>query len=122
VHVEARAGRPGSSAPMARLLSLDALRGLPAGPGRVRVELTGDRWLTGTHLLDGTTGVLEVVAGDSGPAPTATLTAAGLSALAYGVLDPSELPLRGLGEVPVDAAAELRGIFPRAVPYLFADF
>ncbi|MFF5054148.1 enhanced intracellular survival protein Eis [Micromonospora sp. NPDC000663] len=122
VHVEARVGRPGSSAPMARLLSLDALRGLPAGPGRVRVELTGDRWLTGTHLLDGTTGTLEVVAGDSGPAPTATLTAAGLSALAYGVLDPVELPLRGLGDVPADAAAELRGIFPRAVPYLFADF
>lgn len=122
VHVEARVGRPGSSAPMARLLSLDALRGLPAGPGRVRVELTGDRWLTGTHLLDGTSGTLDVVTGDNGPAPTATLTAAGLSALAYGVLDPSELPLRGLGEVPVDAAAELRGIFPRAVPYLFADF
>ncbi|MEV7329713.1 GNAT family N-acetyltransferase [Micromonospora sp. NPDC093244] len=122
VHVEARVGRPGSSAPMARLLSLDALRGLPAGPGRVRVELTGDRWLTGTHLLDGTTGTLEVVAGDSGPAPTATLTAAGLSALAYGVLDPAELPLRGLGDVPADAATELRGIFPRAVPYLFADF
>ncbi|MET8528348.1 GNAT family N-acetyltransferase [Micromonospora sp. NPDC005172] len=122
VHVEARAGRPGSSAPMARLLSLDALHGLPVGAGRVQVELAGDRWLAGTHLLDGTTGILEVVAGDSGPAPTATLTAAGLSALAYGVLDPSELPLRGLGEVPVDAAAELRGIFPRAVPYLFADF
>ncbi|TNH23797.1 GNAT family N-acetyltransferase [Micromonospora orduensis] len=122
VHVEARVGRPGSSAPMARLLSLDALRGLPAGSGRVRVELTGDRWLAGTHLLDGTTGALEVVDGDGGRAPTATLTAAGLSALAYGVLDPAELPWRGLGDVPADAAAELRGIFPRAVPYLFADF
>ncbi|MBM0231595.1 GNAT family N-acetyltransferase [Micromonospora sp. STR1_7] len=122
VHVEARVGRPGSSAPMARLLSLDALNGLPAGPGRVRVEVTGDRWLAGAHLLDGTTGTLEVVADGSGRVPTATLTAAGLSALAYGVLDPAELPLRGLGEVPTDAAAELREIFPRAVPYLFADF
>ncbi|WP_328422462.1 GNAT family N-acetyltransferase [Micromonospora sp. NBC_00389] len=122
VHVEARAARPGSSAPMARLLSLDALSGLPAGPGRVRIELTGDRWLAGSHLLDGTTGSLELIGGAGGSAPTATLTAAGLSALAYGVLDPAELPLRGLGEVPVDAAAELRGIFPRRVPYLFADF
>ncbi|MFC4016632.1 enhanced intracellular survival protein Eis [Micromonospora sp. GCM10011542] len=123
VHVEARAARPGSSAPMARLLSLDALTGLPAGPGRVRVELTGDRWLAGSHLLDGTTGALELVPGAaSGRAPTATLTAAGLSALAYGVLDPAELPWRGWGEVPVDAAAELRSIFPRRVPYLFADF
>ncbi|MGC4851911.1 GNAT family N-acetyltransferase [Micromonospora sp. DT4] len=122
VHVEARVGRPASSAPMARFLSLDALHGLPAGAGRVRVELTGDRWLAGTHLLDGTSGTLEVVADASGRTPTATLTAAGLSALAYGVLDVSELPLRGLGEVPADAAAELRGIFGRAVPYLFADF
>ncbi|MEH1164615.1 GNAT family N-acetyltransferase [Micromonospora sp. CPCC 205539] len=122
VHIEARVGRPGRSAPMARLLSLDALNGLPAGPGRVRIELTGDRWLAGNHLLDGTAGALELASGASDRVPTATLTAAGLSALAYGVLDPAELPLRGLGEVPVDAAAELRSIFPRRVPYLFADF
>ncbi|MEV1328412.1 GNAT family N-acetyltransferase [Micromonospora costi] len=129
VHVEARVARPGSSAPMARLLALDALAGLPAGPGRVRVELTGDRWLAGAHLLDGTTGSLELCAATAGAAtpagsatPAATLTAAGLSALAYGVLDPIEVHLRGLGDVPADAAAELRRIFPRRVPYLFADF
>ncbi|MCM0675845.1 GNAT family N-acetyltransferase [Micromonospora phytophila] len=125
VHVEATIARPGSSAPMARLLSVDPLAGLPAGPGRVRVELTGDRWLAGTYLLDGTTGSLELVTGataTAGSPPTATLTAAGLSALAYGVLDPAEVSLRGLGDVPVDAAAELRRLFPRELPYLFADF
>jgi hypothetical protein len=124
VHVEARVSRPGSPAPMARLLSLDALAGLPAGAGRVTVELVGDRWLAGTHLLDGATGHLELVdaASAGGGVPTATLTAAGLSALAYGVLDPAEVDIRGLGQVPVDAAAELRRIFPRELPYLFADF
>ncbi|MBM0237804.1 GNAT family N-acetyltransferase [Micromonospora sp. ATA32] len=124
VHVQARVARPGSSAPMARLLSLDALAGLPAGPGRVLVELVGDRWLAGTHLLDGTTGRVELLAGaTAGPTPpTATLTAAGLSALAYGVLDPVEVAIRGFGSVPADAATELRGIFPRRLPYLFADF
>lgn len=124
VHVEARVSRPDASAPMARLLTMDALAGLPAGPGRVRVELTGDRWLAGTHLLDGTTGALELRDGTAAAAtaPTATLTAAGLSALAYGVLDPVEVQLRGYGEVPADAAAELRRIFPRQLPYLFADF
>jgi predicted acetyltransferase len=124
VHVEARVTRPGSPAPMARLLALDALTGLPAGAGRVVVELVGDRWLGGTHLFDGTTGRLEVMDAGStaGGVPTATLTAAGLSALAYGVLDPAEVAVRGLGEVPVDAAAELRRIFPRQLPYLFADF
>ncbi|MFI1195945.1 enhanced intracellular survival protein Eis [Micromonospora sp. NPDC020750] len=123
VHVEARVARPGSAAPMARLLSLDALSGLPAGPGRARISLTGDRWLGGSHLLDGTTGRLELVADDAtGTAPTATLTAAGLSALAYGVLDPAEVDVRGLGQVPADAAVELRRLFPRRLPYLYADF
>ncbi|PWU58805.1 GNAT family N-acetyltransferase [Micromonospora globispora] len=123
VHVEARVSRPGSPAPMARLLSLDALTGLPAGAGRVRVELVGDRWLAGTHLLDGATGRLELLPAAAGPGvPTATLTAAGLSALAYGVLDPADVDIRGLGDVPADAAAELRRLLPRELPYLFADF
>ena len=122
VHVEARVSRPGSSAPMARLLSLDALTGLPAGAGRVRVELVGDRWLAGTHLLDGATGRLELLPAAGPGVPTATLTAAGLSALAYGVLDPAEVDIRDLGDVPADAAAELRRLLPRELPYLFADF
>ncbi|MEU1884482.1 GNAT family N-acetyltransferase [Micromonospora rifamycinica] len=128
VHVEARVARPGSSAPMARLLSMDALVGLPVGPGRVRVDLVDDRWLGGTHLFDGTAGRLESTAGgrsegaSASRTPTATLTAAGLSALVYGVLDPAEVHLRGLGEVGPEAAAELRSLFPRALPYLFADF
>jgi hypothetical protein len=42
--------------------------------------------------------------------------------LVYGVLDPEELPLRGLGEVPAGAAAELRALFPRRVPYVFSSF
>lgn len=136
VQIEAKAAGPDCAAPMARLLTLDALTGLPAGPGRVRIELTGDRWLAGEHLLDGGSGTLEVTpakgpvlpvggsstaAGGSGT-PVATLTAAGLSALAYGVLDPVEVQLNGLGTVPVDAAEQLRRIFPRAHPYLCADF
>ncbi|MDM4722015.1 GNAT family N-acetyltransferase [Micromonospora sp. WMMA1363] len=122
VHVQARVARPGSSAPMARLLAVDALTGLPVGPARVRVELTGDRWLAGVYLLDGTTGALELARAGAGGAPSATLTAAGLSGLAYGVLDPVEVHLRGLGDVPADAGAELRRLFPRRLPYLFADF
>ncbi|MBY8872000.1 GNAT family N-acetyltransferase [Micromonospora sp. PLK6-60] len=123
VRVEARVAGPKSPAPMARLLSVDALTGLPAGPGRVRVELAGDRWLAGAYLLDGATGRLELVADRAAPGvPSVTLTAAGLSALAYGVLDPAEVAVRGLGSVPTDAVVELRRLFPRALPYLFADF
>ncbi|MEV0003390.1 GNAT family N-acetyltransferase [Micromonospora sp. NPDC050980] len=125
VRVEARVARPDPTAPMARLLSLEALAEQPVGVGRVLVELVGDRWLAGRHLLDGTTGKLAVLPADAaaeGSVSAARLTAAGLSALAYGVLDPAEVAVRGLGEVPVDAATELRRLFPRELPYLFADF
>ncbi|WP_018789219.1 enhanced intracellular survival protein Eis [Micromonospora sp. CNB394] len=125
VQVEARVSRPDPTAPMARLLSLDALADQPVGVGRVLVEMVGDRWLAGRHLLDGTTGKLAVLPAQTaaeGSVPAARLTAAGLSALAYGVLDPAEVVVRGLGEVPVDAAVELRRLFPRELPHLFADF
>ncbi|MEV4628849.1 GNAT family N-acetyltransferase [Micromonospora sp. NPDC049523] len=128
-HTESRLSFPSSVAPMARLLSLDALHGLSTAPGRVRVDIVDDPFVAGSYLLDGADGRLEVTRGSgSGSAatsaspPTATLTAAGISALAYGVLDPDELPLRGFGTVPREAAAELRALFPRAVPYLFSDF
>lgn len=121
---ETRVTLPDHSAPMVRLLSVDALAGLATGVGCCRIELTGDRWLAGSYLLDGTTGRLEIRSGASGGVnpPTATLTAAGLSALAYGVLDPAEVVVRGLGTVPVDAAVELRRLFPRDLPYLYSSF
>ncbi|WP_431877433.1 GNAT family N-acetyltransferase [Micromonospora marina] len=125
VQVEARVSRPDPTAPMARLLSLDALADQPVGVGRVLVEMVGDRWLAGRHLLDGTTGKLAVLPARTaaeGSVPAARLTAAGLSALAYGVLNPAEVVVRGLGEVPGDAAVELRRLFPRELPHLFADF
>jgi hypothetical protein len=52
----------------------------------------------------------------------AVLTAAGLSALVYGLLDPVELMIRGLGTVPEDAAAQLRSLWPRRVPSLAVAF
>ena len=120
-HTETRVAFPGAPSPMARVLSLDGLRGLPTGPGRVRVDIVDDPFIAGSHLLDGGDGQLEISRGGES-APVATLTAAGISALVYGVLDPDELPLRGFGTVPPDAAAELRSLFPRSTPHLFADF
>ena len=48
--------------------------------------------------------------------------AAGFSALLYGVLDPLELFTRGLGQVGPEAIPALTTMFPRRLPYLFADF
>jgi len=119
VHTEARVSFPDSVAPMARVLSLDALAGLTVGPGRLDLRVVDDPYLAGEYTVDGRSGALEV---SRGGRPTATLTSAGLSALVYGVLDPEELPLRGLGQLDTDAVTELRTLFPRATPFIGAYF
>jgi predicted N-acetyltransferase YhbS len=118
---QAKISFPDSAAPMARVLSLDGLTGLPVGPGRAAVEIVGDPFVAGRYVLDGMSGILEVRHGQA-PAPAATLTAAGLSGLVYGVLDPGDIMVRQLGDVPPDAAAGLRALFPRRTPQVFASF
>jgi predicted acetyltransferase len=112
---------PATPAPMARVLSLGPLSGMPAGEERVTIEVAADPFIGGVHALDGRSGSLEITSG-AGTSPEATLTAAGLSALVYGVLDPEDVVVRELGDIPADAAARLRRLFPRQVPYLYARF
>ncbi len=112
---------PDSPAPMARVLSIEGLAGMPAGSARVTVEIADDPFIAGRYTLDGSAGTLEVRHAAEA-APEATLTAAGLSGLIYGVLDPDEVSIRGFGQVPGDAAARLRALFPRRIPYLHATF
>ncbi len=112
---------PDSPAPMARVLSLGSLDGMPTGRDRVTVEIVADPFIAGRHVLDGRAGSLQITNG-AASTPEATLTAAGLSALVYGVLDPGDLVVRGLGDVPRDPAARLRRLFPRRVPYMYARF
>jgi predicted N-acetyltransferase YhbS len=121
VTTEARVSFPGSPAPMARVLSLTALAGTPVGEGGVTVEVVDDQLIGGRYRLDGDDGRLVVGTGFPGE-PQATLTAAGLSALLYGVLDPVEVVVRGLGAADADATTALRSLFPRRLPYLFSDF
>jgi hypothetical protein len=111
---------PVAPAPMARVLSLDLLAGMPVGPGRVTVELVDDPFISGRYGFDGASGVLNVTRGAQGA--EATLTAAGMSGLIYGVLDPDDVVVRGLGVVPAEVASRLRVLFPRRIPYLFASF
>jgi GNAT superfamily N-acetyltransferase len=123
---EVRTSFPHSPAPVARLLSVPGLAGIDAGPGVATVEVVDDPLLEGRYLLDGTTGKLEVAAPSttepSAAAPVARLTAAGLSALVYGVLDPTELVMRGLGDVPADTATQLAALFDRRVPFVLTHF
>jgi hypothetical protein len=121
VVTEAKVAFPGAPNPMARVLDLTALTGTPAGDGAVTVQVVDDEFIGGVYRLEGDGGRLAVTRG--GSAETGTrLTAAGLSGLAYGVLDPVDVVVRGLGQVDASAVEPLRSIFPRAMPYLFADF
>lgn len=117
---ETRTAFPDAAAPMARVLSLPALAGMRAGPGLAAIEVVGDPFLAGHYLLDGHDGRL-AVSQARGPSEVA-LTAAALAGLVYGVLDPAEIPLRGLGSVPGDAAGQLRALFPGCQPYVVAAF
>jgi predicted acetyltransferase len=118
VRTEAEAAFPASPFLMARLLSMDALRGVPCGPGRVEVELVDDQLLGGRYRLDGAGGRIKVTTA-RGAGEKAILTASGLSGLAYGVLDPIDVVARGLGDVPDAAAIELRSLLPRRTPHAF---
>lgn len=119
VLTEGRVGSPDRNAPMARVLDMEALTGTPAGPGAITVEIPDDELIGGVWQLESAAGRLSVT---KGAGPTATLTAAGFSALLYGVLDPVEVVIRGLGEVPAEAVPVLAEMFPRQMPYLVAEF
>ena len=118
VRTEAETAFPTSPPLMGRLLSMDALQGVRCGSGQVEVDVVDDRLIAGRYVLDGSGGTIEVTA-PGRARPTATLTVAGLSGLAYGVLDPVDVVARGLGEVSSDAAVELRALFPRHTPHAF---
>jgi predicted N-acetyltransferase YhbS len=47
---------------------------------------------------------------------------AGLSGLVYGVLDPVDVVVRGFGTVDPEAIEPLRRLFPREMPFVFAEF
>lgn len=110
---------PGNGGPMARLLDVEALAGTAVGPGEVTVEVIDDELIGGTYRLDGHHGELRVRKGTD---PDARLTVAGISGLVYGVLDPIDIVARGLGQVSDDAIEPMRSLFPRQMPFMFADF
>ncbi|OJF11904.1 GNAT family N-acetyltransferase [Couchioplanes caeruleus] len=121
VRTEGRVQFPGKCGPMVRLLSIDALNGLHAGAERdVSVEVVDDELLAGRYRISADAGTLTVE--ETKDEPQATLTCPGISALAYGVLDPVEVMTRGFGQVETPAVEALSALFPKKMPYLFADF
>jgi hypothetical protein len=119
VTTEGLVAYPRNGGPMARILDLAAFDGTAVGAGSVTVEVVDDAFIGGVHRLESDHGQLRV---GKGGEPDVRVTAAGLSGLVYGVLDPVEILTRGFGEVPAGAIEPLRNLFPRRMPYVFADF
>jgi hypothetical protein len=112
---------PTHGAPMARVIDLAALAGAEVGDGQVVVEVTGeDDVAAGRWLLTGDGGVLAVE--PSTATPQATLTVAGISALAYGSQSTLELGVRALASFEPAAAATLDVMFDRRISYVHKAF
>jgi predicted acetyltransferase len=107
--------------PMARVITLNALNGLPCSEGEITIRLADEycEWNTGAWRLLGKDGRLQITPGGT---PDCTLTIQGLSALIYGVTDPAELTLRGWGDPSPFHQAILQTLFPPALPYLHAMY
>jgi predicted N-acetyltransferase YhbS len=120
VTTEGRVSFPLHGGPMVRALDMTALDGTPVGTGAVTIEIPDDEFIGGRWHLAADDGRLTVTKGSA--TPQATLTAAGFSGLLYGVLDPIEVLTRGLGELSNEAVEPLTTLFPRQMPYIFADF
>jgi hypothetical protein len=119
VVTEGKITHPRQGGPMVRALDMAALGGTPVGAGAVTIEIPDDEFIGGVWQLAADDGRLTVAKGST---PQATLTAAGFSALLYGVLDPIEVFARGLGELSPEAVQPLTTLFPRQMPYIHADF
>jgi predicted N-acetyltransferase YhbS len=119
VVTEGRITHPRQGGPMVRALDMAALEGTAVGAGAVTIEVPDDEFIGGVWQLASDDGRLTVAKGST---PQATLTAAGFSALLYGVLDPIEVFTRGLGELSPEAVDPLTALFPRQMPYIHADF
>jgi len=104
-------------APMARIVNIRELAGLPAGPGEITINVSDPDcgWNTGVWQLSSDEGRLSVKPGQQADC---NLTIQGLTALVYGVYDPDEFSLRGWGDPNPDQQTTLRQMFPQAVPYL----
>ncbi|MCO8270740.1 GNAT family N-acetyltransferase [Actinoplanes sp. TRM 88003] len=120
VTTEAKVDQPRHGGAMVRVLDMPGLSGVAAGDGDITVEIADDPLVGGLWRLTGEAGRLTVAKGTAEPA--ATLTVGGFSGLLYGVLDPVEVAVRGLGQVEGAAGATLSSMFPRQMPYICADF
>jgi predicted acetyltransferase len=104
-------------APMARVLDIQGLNGLPAGDGKFSVLIHDPAcpWNEGGWRIEGRNGRLHVVRDELA---TEGLSIQGLTALIYGSHDPRDFFSRGWGQLSSRSLQEASRMFPLADPFL----
>lgn len=107
--------------PMGRVLDAARLDGIPAGDGEIRIGIRDEYcpWNEGAFQFFSDGGRLVLSKANHADLE---LSIQGLSALIYGTHDPEVFPYRGWGHPTPGQCATLRRMFPRQLPYLYADY
>jgi hypothetical protein len=112
-------------APMARVLDVARIGGMPAGPGSfaARIQDPLCPWNEGIWHFESIDGVLQVrPGGEPAAEPPCSLSIQALAALAYGTHDPADFSIRGWGDPLPGVQAVMRRMFPPMTPYLHEYF
>ncbi|MFN2303549.1 MAG: enhanced intracellular survival protein Eis [Anaerolineales bacterium] len=109
-------------APMARVIGLAALEGLPVGQGEMSIRISDPdcQWNNGDWRFSCDKGSLMIQKDHH--QPEFTLTIQGLTALIYGVYDPDEFIFRAWGDPDPIQQNKLRIMFPPIIPFLYAKY
>ena len=107
--------------PMARVLDVTRLAGMPVGEGSFTVSVSDPLcpWNEGNWSFEGRAGELVVL-----PAAAAdcSLTIQGLTSLVFGCRHPGEFSFHGWGDPAPDVQARMLAVFPPAQPYMHEQF
>lgn len=110
--------------PVARIINLEALAGITVGEGDITIEVTDKicEWNAGTYRLSSDYGALVIEKTDA--SADLELGIGDLTALFYGTHDPDLLLWQQQNDIKNydETVRRLRGLFPMATPYLFAQF
>lgn len=108
-------------APMARVINLSSLNGIPCGEGEININLIDPEcdWNNGCWRLSSMNDQLNI---SKTAKADCTLTIQGLTGLIYGVYRPEEIILRVWGEMDPKSEKTLERMFPPAVPFLHAMY
>jgi predicted acetyltransferase len=108
-------------APMARVVDVEGLKGMPVGTGQITLEIRDEDcpWNNDVWRFSAGEGRLALKPAEQ---PECWLSIHGLSAMVYGVGHPEEFALRSWGDPDQEQQIRLRQLFPAQTPFLHAMF